>query len=294
MISKEYHGAPPPIFAVNTTMSSYEILIKAADTVAERLGRAPLGLVLGSGLSEALDSIENPRFMDYQEIPGMPKPTTEGHRGALLHGRIGDVPILALCGRIHVYENYPLPEIAMPVRLLSMLGIHTLLVTSAVGSTDPDLLPGQIMLVEDHLNLSGINVLAGEHETRLGPRFPDVSQAYDPEVLTILEDVAALTEQQVSRGILAHFRGPSYETPAEVAMARSLGARVVSMSMVPEVLVAHQRGIRVGGIASVTNLAAGLADQKLDHEDVLRNSITNAETLQALLAGAVPRLAHIS
>jgi purine-nucleoside phosphorylase len=202
--------------------------------------------------------------------------------------------VLALCGRIHIYEGRSLADVAMPVRLLSLLGVHTLLVTSAVGSADPALKPGHIMLVEDHINFSGVNILAGDEDARLGSRFPDMTAAYDADVLRILEETARLAGVPASRGVLAHFHGPSYETPAEVRMARTLGARVVSMSMVPEVLVARQRGMRVAGLANVTNMAAGLDERPLRHEDVLRSSAANVSYLQALLAGALPRLGATS
>ncbi len=272
-------------------MTTYDELAKAADFVSARLGRAPIGIVLGSGLSETLDSVDRPRFLDYTEIPGLPGTSIVGHRGALLHGHMGDVAILGLCGRVHLYEGRPIEEIVAPVRLLSMLGVHTLVVTSAVGSADPELLPGHVMAVEDHINLSGENVLAGESDNRFGSRFPDMTQAYDKTCIAIVEEVAALAGIPMRRGILAQFRGPSYETPAEVRMAKTLGARVVSMSMVPEVLAARQRGMRVLGLAAVTNLAAGLGLAALEHQDVLRSSATNAEILQNLLSGVVPRLA---
>jgi len=271
--------------------SPYDVLAKAADAVAARLGRAPVGVVLGSGLSEALDALDHPQFMDYAEIPGLPVTSIAGHLGALLYGRCGDTSVLALCGRVHVHEGRPAAEIAAPVRLLSLLGVHTLIVTSSVGSTDPELLPGHLMLVEDHVNLSGVNVLAGPEDLRLGPRFPDMSKAYDPEVLAILEDTASRAGVVASRGSVVHFQGPSYETPAEVRLARLLGARAVTMSMVPEVLAARQRGMRVGGLASVTNMAAGLSEKTLTHEDVLVSSAANAGYVQTLLMGALPRLA---
>jgi len=270
--------------------SQYDILAKAADAVASRLGRAPVGVVLGSGLSEALDTVDQPKFMQYAEIPGMPLTKTAGHPGSVMFGRIGDTAVLALCGRIHVYEGRPHHEVAFGVRLLSMLGVHTLLITSAVGSADPELVPGHIMLVEDHLNLSGVNVLAGEEDERMGPRFPDLTSAYDPTVIAVLEEVAAQMGIEASRGMLACFHGPSYETPAEVKLVQRIGARAVSMSMVPEVLVARQRGMRVAGLGSVTNPAAGMVETKLSHSGVLRSSASNIQTLQGLLAGAIPQL----
>lgn len=269
----------------------WDVLLKAADAVSQQLGRAPLGVVLGSGLSEALDTVDRPRFMDYADIPGMPKTAIAGHRGSLLLGQFGDTPVLAMCGRIHTYEGRPMTDVAFPVRLLSLLGVKAVIVTSAVGSTDPDLPPGHLMLVDDHINLAGTNVLAGEYDPRSGPQFPDVTRAYDRELGAIVEQVGEQVGTPVGRGLLAHFRGPSYETAAEVRMAATLGARVVSMSMVPEVLVARQRGMRVVGIATVTNLAAGVGGDELAHEDVLQYSARNAQTLQTLLAGAIPRIA---
>ena len=272
----------------------YEHLVKAADVVAARLGRAQVGVVLGSGLSEALDAIEHPQFLQYGDIPHMPVTGTAGHPGSLLHGDCGDTAVLALCGRIHLYEGRPLLDVCFGVRLLSLLGVHTLLVTSAVGSTDPSLPPGHFCLIEDHINLSGVSVLTGEHDPHFGPRYPDVTQVYDREVLRVLEATAARAGVPLGRGILAQTHGPTYETPAEVRMARQMGARVVSMSMIPEVVVARQRGLRVGGLASVTNFASGMEAAHLSHEDVLSQSAANAGNLGALLIGAIPQLGRHS
>jgi len=272
-------------------LASYDVLSRSAVTVADKLGRAPIGVVLGSGLSEVLDNLERLRALEYRQIPGLVEPGTSGHRGALLRGYCGDTPVLAMCGRIHMYEDRPMGEVAAPVRLLSLLGVTTLVVTSAVGSTDADLPAGHLCLVEDHMNLSGRNVLAGLHDPKFGERFPDVTQAYDPELLDLFEEVAQLASIPVGRGVLAQFLGPTYETPAEVRMARQLGARVVSMSMVPDVVAARQRHMRVVGVAAVTNMAAGLAQGALKHDDVLVASARNASSLQTLLMGALPRLA---
>lgn len=271
-------------------MSQYDTLSRTADMVGQRLGRARIGVVLGSGLSEALENLHGARALDYAEIPGLSDPSTEGHRGALLHGSIRDVPVLALCGRIHMYEERANEDVAAGIRLLSMLGVHTLVVTSAVGSIDPETIPGHMVLVEDHINVSGRNVLAGPHDPRFGPRFPDVSQAYDPDLMSAVEETAAVVGVRVRRGLLVQFLGPTYETPAEVRLAGQMGGSVVSMSMVPDVVVARQRGMRVIGLGCVTNLAAGVSDTPLGHEDVLRSSALNAANLQTLLAGLIPRL----
>lgn len=273
--------------------SQYDVLSKAADQVAERLGRAPVGVVLGSGLSEVLESLEQVRFLDYSEIPGMPEPTTSGHRGALLFGvASNDVTILALCGRTHVYEQRPLEDLTAGIRLLSLLGVHTLVVTSAVGSLRDTSPPGHMVLIEDHINLSGINVLAGAHDPRFGPRFPDMTQAYDTDLLGVMENTAQQVGIPLHRAILVQTAGPTYETPAEVRLARSLGAGVVSMSMVPDVVTARQRGMRVVGLGCVTNMAAGLSDRPLVHDEVLLHSAEISANLHTLLSGSLPRLAE--
>ena len=269
----------------------WDVVAKAADVVAARCGRAPVGVVLGTGLSECLDNLDHPQVMEFSDIPGMPIPTSVSHRGALIYGAHGDVPVLALCGRTHMYEDRTPHEVAMGIRLLSLLGVHSLIVTSAVSSVDPELLPGTIMLVEDHVNLSGTSVLSGEHDDRFGPRFPNMNQAYDPDVASILEEVGQLGGVSLERGVLAQFHGPAYETPAEVRFAQTVGARVVSMSMVPDVDVAQQRGMRVAGLACVTNMGAGLRRGSPPPEEVLSSNVIHASTIQTLLSGAVTRLA---
>lgn len=269
----------------------WDMVAKAADAVAARCGRAPVGVVLGTGLSECLDNLDHPQVMEFSDIPGMPIPTSVSHRGALIYGAHGDVSVLALCGRTHMYEARTPHEVAMGIRLLSLLGVHSLIVTSAVSSVDPELLPGTIMLVEDHVNLSGTSVLSGEHDDRFGPRFPNMNQAYDPDVASILEEVGQLGGVSLERGVLAQFHGPAYETPAEVRFAQTVGARVVSMSMVPDVDVAQQRGMRVAGLACVTNMGAGLRRGSPPPEEVLSSNVIHASTIQTLLSGAVTRLA---
>jgi purine-nucleoside phosphorylase len=269
----------------------YDALSKAADAVAARLGRARVGVVLGTGLSECLDQLERMRFMEYGQIPGMPETQVVGHRGALGFGRCGGIDVLALCGRIHMYEGRPHADVAFPVRLLSLLGVHTLVVTSAVGSLDRTLTPGSLMVVDDHLNLSGQNVLAAEHDERLGSRFPDMTCAYDPEVSEFLLAAARLVGVKVGRGVLAHTLGPSYETPAEAQRAARLGARVLSMSMVPEVLVARQRRMRVAGLGCVTSMAIDPDGRPHTRDRSLVGAAAYAGDVQSVLSGALARMA---
>ena len=267
----------------------WDAVARAADKVAERLGRASVGVVLGSGLSECLESLDRPRFMEFSSIPGMPAPTTSGHRGAVMHAHQDGTPVLALCGRIHLYEGRSHDEVALGVRMLSALGVHTLVVTSAVTSLDEDLAAGQMMLVEDHVNQSGTSVLMGEHEPRFGPRFPDMVGAYDEQLLDVVQEVGVLAGVELGRGVLAHVHGPAYETPAEAKLARLVGARVASMSMVPEVEAARQRGMRVVGLACVTNVHAGRRREGRENE-VLASNARLTDSLQTLLSGVIPRL----
>ncbi|MFT7464195.1 MAG: purine-nucleoside phosphorylase [Pseudohongiellaceae bacterium] len=283
----------PPPQVENPVASQYDVLSKAADLVGNRLGRAAVGVVLGSGLSEVLESLDQAQFLEYTDIPGMPAPTTVGHRGALLYGRTsGGVPVLALCGRIHLYEGRPLEDLSAGIRLLSLLGVHTLVVTSAVGSLLPTSPPGHMVLIEDHINLSGTNVLSGPHDPRFGPRFTDLTQAYDADLLNVMEKTAKQVGVPLERSILVQTSGPSYETPAEVRLAKSVGAGVVSMSMVPDVLTARQRGMRVVGLGCVTNMAAGMSPNPLDHEEVLLHSAEISANLQLLLSGALAPLSQ--
>lgn len=277
--------------AVDVT-GRYDELSRAANALSRRVPRAPVGMVLGSGLAEALENIDQPRFIDWAEIPGMPTPSTQGHKGSLLSGKVGNVPVLAMCGRVHMYEDRTNDEVAAPIRLLSLLGVHTLVVTSAVGSVDPAVPPGTLVLIEDHVNLSGRNVLSGDHDPHFGPRFPDMSRNYDERLRDVVEQTAQQLGVKMARGVLVQTLGPSYESPAEVRMARLLGATVVSMSMVPDVLVARQRGMHVVGLGCVTNMGSGIGDKPLGHEEVLINSAAMATSLQSLLAGAVPRMAR--
>lgn len=281
------HEAPDETAMANP----YDVLRRAADAVASRLGRAPVGAVLGSGLSECLDTLASARFMEYGEIPGMPEPGVSGHRGALIHGKLGGVDVLALCGRVHMYEGVTREQVAAPVRLLSLLGVHSLVVTSAVHSLAPDMRPGTLMLVEDHMNLSRDNVLAGDHDPRLGPQFVDMHGAYDHELREILARTAELTGHPLRGGVIAHVLGPSFETPAEARLASSAGASVLSTSMVPDVLVARQRGMRVAGIGCVTAMAANLREQPVNRDRALVGSAAYAGDIQELLSGALPQMA---
>jgi purine-nucleoside phosphorylase len=244
-------------------------LDEAAAVVRERTPLQPtFGAVLGSGLGAFADGLADSVVIPFDEIPHFPAPTVEGHAGALVVGLIEGVPIAALKGRVHYYEGRSLPEVVFPVRVLGRLGVRTLVLTNAAGAINPAFQPGELMVLRDHINLLG-NPLIGPNEGELGPRFPDMSTAYDPELRKIAVRAGTAAGATMHEGVYIAVTGPSYETPAEIRMARALGADAVGMSTVPEVLAARHMGMRVVALSCLTNPAAGVSEQPLDHRDVL-------------------------
>jgi purine-nucleoside phosphorylase len=261
-------------------------LDEAAARVRERTPVHPaIGVVAGSGLGSLAERLEHPVVVPFREIPHFPAPTVAGHDGALVVGEVRGIPIAALNGRVHAYEGYPLDEVVFPVRVLGRLGVRTLVVTNAAGAINPDFRPGELMLLSDHINLLG-NPLAGPNEAQLGPRFPDMSAAYDPELRGRAASACAAAGATAHEGVYIAVPGPSYETPAEIRMARTLGADAVGMSTVPEVIAARHMGMRVVALSCLTNRAAGVSDEPLDHRDVLAMT----ERLRSLLVDVLTRI----
>ena len=227
-----------------------------------------IGIVLGSGLGIYVDQIQNKTIIPYQDIPHFKRTTVEGHEGRLILGEVHGIPVVALQGRMHPYEGYPMDEIVHPVRTLAALGIEILFVTNASGGINADYHPGDLVAIEDHINLSGRNPLVGPNIAELGPRFPDMTQAYDPETKALLQLVAKNHHVNLKSGVYCSVLGPTYETPAEIRMLRTLGADLVGMSTVSEVIAANHLGLKVAGVACVTNYAAGIKPEKLSHADV--------------------------
>lgn len=265
-------------------------LASAVAAVRGRLGtRAPnVAIVLGSGLGGLADRLTDAVRIPYGEIPGFHVPTVEGHSGELVVGTLAGHSVVAQSGRFHLYEGHAADVAALPARLFAELGITTFVVTNAAGGVRPTFRPGTLMLITDHLNLTGCNplvgpVVAGE------PRFPDMSAAYDPGLRSIALDVARAQGTPLEQGVYAALLGPSYETPAEIRMLRSLGADAVGMSTVPEVIVAHARGMRCLGISTVTNAAAGVSGAKLSHEEVMEAARQVGARLGDLIEGIVAR-----
>jgi purine-nucleoside phosphorylase len=252
---------------------------------------SPVAVILGSGLGAFADELSSQTAVPFETLPGFPAPTVPGHRGRLVYGQLSGVPVLALQGRIHGYEGHESATAAFPARVLGVLGSRALVVTNAAGGVNADFAPGDLMRIADHLNLSGRNPLTGPNEDALGPRFPDLSRAYDPRLAEALEAVARDTGVALRRGVYAQISGPSYETPAEVRMLRLLGADAVGMSTVPEVIVAAHQGIPCCGISCITNAAAGISQHPLTHEEVVEVARRAEGTFARLLCAFVPRAA---
>lgn len=231
--------------------------------------RPVVGLVLGSGLGALADRLEGAVSIPYEEIPEFPAASVAGHAGRLVVGTLGGVPVAAMQGRVHAYEGWSAGDLTFGVRLLAATGVRALLVTNAAGAVNPGLAPGDLVRITDQLNLTGLNPLTGPNDERIGPRFPDMSQPYDPQLGALLDASAARLGIGLGTGVYAGVAGPSYETPAEIRMLRTLGADLVGMSTVLEVIAARHAGIRVAAVSLVTNLAAGLAGKPLSHTDVL-------------------------
>ncbi|MDW7678516.1 MAG: purine-nucleoside phosphorylase [Bacillota bacterium] len=254
-------------------MITLEMIREAAMAIHQQSAVKPeIGMILGSGLGVMADEVENPTVIRYETIPHFPVSTVEGHAGELVIGTLSGKGVVMMKGRFHLYEGYEPSVIAFPIRVLTALGISRLIVTNAAGGVNESFLPGDLMLITDHLNLAGANPLIGKNDDRLGPRFPDMSSAYNKDMMRVAERAAAAQGVTLRKGVYAWFTGPNYETPAEVRMSRVLGADAVGMSTVPEVLVAVHGGVNVLGISCITNMAAGMLDQPLSHQEVMETA----------------------
>ena len=252
-------------------------------------GDSPVAVVLGSGLGAFADALETSRNVSFADLPGFPRATVQGHKGRLVFGQLSGAPVLALQGRLHGYEGHDAATVAFPARVLAALGSRALVVTNAAGGTNPSFVPGDLMRITDHINMTGRNPLIGPNEDALGPRFPDLSHAYDQRLAEALEEAAVATGQKLRAGVYLQMNGPSYETPAEVRMARAMGADAVGMSTVPEVIVAAHMGMPVCGISCITNLAAGISQHALTHQEVMEVAKAVEGKFLDLLKAFMPR-----
>ena len=229
--------------------------------------------------------------MPYREIPGFVSSTAQGHAGSLVIGKVEGVPVLAMQGRVHYYEGYSLEEVTFPIRTFKLLGINTLILTNAAGGIDVQLSQGALMVISDHLNLMGVNPLRGPNDERFGPRFPDLSEVYSRELQELVIEESRALGITIRRGIYAALAGPSYETPAEIHMLRAFGADAVGMSTVPEAIVARHMGLKVLGISCITNMAAGISENPINHEEVMETGQRVRETFTQLLRRVIAKQA---
>ena len=249
-----------------------------------------VGLVLGSGLGVMADQIENAVTIPYDEIPHFARSSAEGHANQLVIGQLSGITVAAMKGRFHFYEGFTLDEVTFPIRVMKALGIETVILTNAAGAINTDFSPGDLMLITDHINLTGKNPLIGPNNDELGPRFPDSSQIYTKELQDLALDVANDLNISLKKGVYAWWTGPSYETPAEVRMIRILGGDACGMSTVPESIVASHGGLKVLGISCLTNMAAGILDTPLSHDEVIAVANQAKEKFIKLIKGILEKL----
>lgn len=282
---------------------SYDRAAEAAEKIKSLFGEPiDFAVVLGSGLGDFADAVESPVRIAYEDIPGFARSTVQGHAGQLVLGRIGDKTVAVQQGRFHYYEGYEMEQVMTPVRTFGLLGIEKVILTNAAGSLDPDLPPGTLMLITDHLNCMGVNPLRGANDERFGPRFPDMTEVYDREMqeIAIAEAVAISQERfadgrdaeltdMIGRGIYCALSGPTYETPSEIRMYRQLGADAVGMSTVPEAIAARHMGLKVLGISCITNFGAGMSGENIDHSEVMETGARVADFFGELLRRVIAR-----
>ena len=269
----------------------YERAEHATRIIRSRINVEPrIAIVLGSGLGGFADDFEDAVGIPYEDITGFVRSTAQGHVGRLVIGKVDGVPLLAMQGRVHYYEGYSLEEVTFPIRAFKLLGIKTLVLTNAAGGINVQLTQGALMVISDHLNLMGDNPLRGPNDERFGPRFPDMSSVYSPELQELVVEEARAIGVEVRRGIYGALSGPSYETPAEILLLRNLGADAVGMSTVPEAIVARHMGLEVLGISCITNMAAGISDEPINHEEVMATGDRVRGTFTELVRRVVSRI----
>ncbi|MFW5648577.1 MAG: purine-nucleoside phosphorylase [Candidatus Alkaliphilus sp. MAG34] len=249
------------------------ILVKLEETkkyLLDNIKETPkIGLILGSGLGTLADEIENAIIIDYRDIPNFPVSTVEGHAGQLVIGKLMDKQVVAMKGRFHYYEGYSMAEVTFPVRVMKAIGVEMLLVTNACGGLNPDLYPGALVAISDHINMTGNNPLIGPNYSELGPRFPDMSDAYDKDLIQLIHKVGEKIGIKVHNGVYVSISGPTYSSKAESKMFRLIGADTIGMSTVPEVIVAKHSGMKIMGISCVTDMAIFEGTETISHEQVM-------------------------
>jgi purine-nucleoside phosphorylase len=279
--------------ATEKLLSDFDRAEQAAQYILSQTSLRPqIALVLGSGLGAFADSLDSAVRIPYADIPHYPRPTAEGHAGQLVIGKVGEVTVAAMQGRVHLYEGQPISSVVFPMRVFGRLGVRAAILTNAAGGISHKYKQGCLVVLNDHINLSGCNPLTGPNDPRFGVRFVDMSAAYDPAFQEMAFHEAHKLGIEVFHGVYAALPGPSYETPAEIRYLRHIGADLVGMSTVNEVIVARHMGIRVLAISCVTNMAAGILDQPITHEEVLETGAGVRASFEALLRAVIPQIAQ--
>lgn len=271
-----------------------DVIRKLTETVSYLKSRTKIkpriGVILGSGLGHFVQHMQMEATFAFNDIPNFIPPTVDGHSGNLIFGKIGDVELVVLQGRLHYYEGHSMETVVFPARVMALLGIEILVVTNSAGGYGEGMNPGDFMIIEDHINLMGTNPLMGPNIKELGPRFPDMTEAYDHELIAIAERIFRSQKTFFHRGIYVGVTGPTYETPSEIKMFKSLGGKAVGMSTVPEVIAANHLGIRIAAISCITNLAAGVSQNKLTHAEVTETAKKVEQKFCAFLTDFVTKI----
>lgn len=268
-----------------------DLITKNVDYIKTKIGNLPkVGVVLGSGLGDLGSKIENPVYIDYKELDGFAVSTAPGHKGRFIFGKLGGKNVVCMQGRLHYYEGWSFNEIVLPIRVMKFLGVEKLILTNAAGGINKSYNVGDIVLINDHINFMGRNPLIGQNDNDIGPRFPDMSFAYDPALRELAKECSQKTGVEIKDGIYLACPGPSYETPAEIRAFRALGADVVGMSTVPEVIAANHCGVKVLAFSLVSNMAAGILDKPLTEKEVLEAGAKKGAEMQKLIVKIIEKM----
>ena len=266
----------------------FDKLKQTEEHLRQKIHKTPyIAIVLGSGLGSLTNFITNKLEIPYEQIPNFPRTTVPGHEGRLIFGELGGRDIVAMKGRFHYYEGWNMNEVVFPLRIFKLLGVENLILTNAAGGINTQFKPGDLMLIKDHIGFLADSPLRGTNMDQFGPRFPDMSQIYDREMVEVAAECAFRLHYEIRRGVYAYAKGPSFETPAEIRAFRTLGADAVGMSTVPEAITARHMGIKVLGISCITNMAAGVLDQTLNHEEVMETGRMVEEKFATLVTEIV-------
>lgn len=275
--------------------AAYEKLMKCYESVKEKVDFKPkVAIVLGSGLGDYAEGIKVESTLSYHEIEGFPVSTVPGHKGQFIFGYVGEVPVVCMQGRVHYYEGYPISDVVLPTRLMKLMGAEVLFLTNASGGINPSFSAGDFMLISDHISCFAPNPLIGENMDELGTRFPDMSEVYDRKLRQIIEDAAKDLGIGLQKGVYLQLTGPSFESPAEIKMLRGFGADAVGMSTVVEAIAANHMGMKICGISCVCNLAAGMTENPLTHEEVQEAANNAAPLFKKLVTEAVIRFGGLA